>query len=259
MQLGIFGGSFNPFHNGHLAALNAFRTHLNLDRVLLVPTCRSFYKDGCAMASFDERLAMCRAAVRDLPWAEVSDVERAAPRGMCTCDMLARIRNEHPNAKLFFLLGSDVYPRVPLWVGLERIAALAELGVMLRQEESEAPSAGSAAETFVPAGACAPAAGGADIPEDLAGTAALLRARGLATHFVPMGPAVSSTEVRKRLRQGMSAADLVPAAVLDLLRRRGLYTHDTEEDRQTLLTGPELARHYLARLACPPQVRPRPA
>lgn len=130
-QIGIFGGSFNPVHNGHLEAINVFKHSLHLDSILLVPSGTSFYKKTLPI-SFEHRYRMCQLAVQDFPNVEVCDVEREHITGMYTCDMIEAVNYIYSNAYLFFLMGSDVYAHIYSWKGLDKIAGLATIAVIIR-------------------------------------------------------------------------------------------------------------------------------
>lgn len=199
-RIGIFGGSFNPIHNGHLAAVKCFQKQLKLDRVILVPTGKSFYKDE-PTASFEDRFRMCELAVEGIPDVEVSDIERSYPEGMYTCDMLDVMRAKFPSAQLVFLVGSDVFESVCRWKNSRKIAQTVDFGVIGRFEEDRQ-----------------------DIRRRmLTMTAGFLRLYGAKTAFVEGVKPLSSTQVRRAIATGVSVDELLPDTVDSYVKRKGLY------------------------------------
>ena len=75
MKIAMFGGSFNPIHNGHIMLAKAFAKELSLDKLLIIPTYIPPHKLGDYSVSPEQKLDMCRLAVKDIPFAEVSDIE----------------------------------------------------------------------------------------------------------------------------------------------------------------------------------------
>ena len=203
MRIGVFGGSFNPIHNGHIRAVSLFMAGLRLDTALLVPSGAPFYKRTCAV-SFEHRCRMCRLAARELPGVSVCEVERKHVSGMYSCDMLAFVKRLHPDADVFFLLGSDVYERVPAWKGIRRIAELATFAVIARTGSTETVSQKRKRKE----------------------AAELLKEYGARTVFIQGGQPLSSTAVRAEAEQGHPLDGFVPAAVAAYIREHHLYARE---------------------------------
>lgn len=135
-RIGVFGGSFNPPHLGHLLAVREFQRALSLDRVLLVPAATPPHKALSANSpSARERFEMTILAASQLPFAEVSDLELRREGASYTADTLVELRGAYPNDELYLLMGTDMFLSFDRWYQPERIAALATLAVAHRSED----------------------------------------------------------------------------------------------------------------------------
>lgn len=191
-RLGVFGGTFDPPHVGHLALAECARTQLKLDRVLFVPAGTPPHK-ASARASTAHRVAMTRAAVRGNPAFAVSTIEARRAGPSYTADTLASIAKAHPGAELFLLMGADMYATFDSWVRPAEIAALATLAVALRPGAKRARVSRFAA-----------------------------RGRGVRWLANP-ALEVSSSAVRDLSRRGVSLRYLVPDAVARYVAAHRLY------------------------------------
>jgi nicotinate-nucleotide adenylyltransferase len=191
VRLGVLGGSFDPVHLGHLRAAESARESLQLDEVLFVPAGQPPHKGG-THASGRERFAMVCLATASHPGFAVSALELDRSGPSYTVDTLLELRAERPEAELYLIVGSDTVPEVAGWRSAERLRELATLAVVTR------PGQAPPAPAVEPPGA----------------RVALARGPGLE---------VSSSEVRQRLRAGLSVRYLVPDGVHDYLVKRRLY------------------------------------
>ena len=197
-KIGIFGGSFDPIHNGHLHAAQAFIKELDLDLLLFVPVGEPFYKPTCT-ADFQHRYAMCILATENMFLSGVADTAGKQPGPSYTCDLLENFSGSEPCSKLFLLIASDVFSRLPSWKGIERIVELATVGVAPRYGEAPADILASS-------------------------PARELAAKGARIHVIDEHMRdISSTVVRKRVSAGEPIADLVPEEVEEYIRANGLY------------------------------------
>ena len=137
-RIGVYGGSFNPPHTGHvLAAVELIRT-LKLDKLLIVPAADPPHKTIWAGSPSPEaRLAMCRAAFNGIPGVVVSDLEIRRAGKSYTVDTLTELSARTPRDDLFWIMGTDMLLTFRLWREPERIASLATLAVMRRSENAE--------------------------------------------------------------------------------------------------------------------------
>jgi nicotinate-nucleotide adenylyltransferase len=192
-RLGVFGGTFDPPHLGHLAVAECAREQLRLDRVLFVPAGMPPHKARRDLSSIPARLAMTRLAVRGNPAFEVSTVEtrRSGPSYMV--DTLRALRAARPGVRLYLLVGADSLLDFPRWRAAEEILALATLAVARRP--------------------------GVRAPR----WSATVRARRRVVWLENAGLEVASSDVRARARAARSIRYLVPDPVARFVARHGLY------------------------------------
>ncbi len=132
-RIGLFGGSFNPIHNGHLHLAKAAKEGLGLDKVVLIPANVSpFKQDAPGMASGADRLAMCRLAAETLPFCEVDSCELERSGVSYTVDTVRLFRERYPEAELVLLVGSDMFLSFTWWHCWQEILEMAALGVVSR-------------------------------------------------------------------------------------------------------------------------------
>jgi nicotinate-nucleotide adenylyltransferase len=194
-RIGILGGTFDPIHLGHLAAAATAIECGALDRLLLVPAGRPPHK-GDALASVEDRLAMCRLAAADLPGAEVWDWEARRTGPSYTVETLRAFHSERPQDEPVLVLGWDAARDLRKWHQPEEVLAFARLLIVNR-------------------------------PGLTAPTEADLRSAGVdpgrATICLAATPDVAATRIRSLAERGESLAGLVPAAVETYIRAQGLY------------------------------------
>jgi len=193
VRIGIFGGTFDPPHLGHLlVAIDAFEA-LALDRLVFVPTGRQPLKADVTTAPGAARLAMTRRLVGDDARFAVDAMEIERDGLSFTIDTLHAFAARDPEAERYFLLGADAWRSFPRWRSPDEIMRLATVVVLTRGGE--------------PIG---PAASGLRAP------------RVLPTRRID----ISSTEIRSRIRAGLSLRGFVPEAVRDYIEANGLYHED---------------------------------
>lgn len=138
-RIGLFGGAFDPFHNGHLAVCVAAARELSLDRLVVIPTWRPPHKDG-AMAPFEDRLAMTLAALDGTGFA-VCDYEYRRGGVSYSADTVEDFAKMYPESKLYFIIGGDSYRDFHTWYEPWRITAKATLAVYPRGGFEASPPA----------------------------------------------------------------------------------------------------------------------
>ena len=191
MRIGVFGGTFDPPHVGHLLLASDARDALALDRLIFVPALTQPFKaDSPPQGTPDDRLEMLRLAVSDDAQYVVDDTELRRKGLSYTVDTLEHLAARFPGAKLFLLLGEDNMKSFAKWKNPDRIRQLATLALMRRGDKDPA-----------------------DRPKPEEGVVIL------STRRVD----VSSTEVRERLRAGKSIKGFVPEGVERFIEARGLY------------------------------------
>jgi nicotinate-nucleotide adenylyltransferase len=195
-RIGVLGGTFDPVHNGHLHIADTLRTALNLDRVLWVPAGRPPHKSDQIVSSDRDRLAMLDLALASSATDEIStiDIDRSGPS--YTADTLEVLAGRFPSARLFFLMGEDSLRDLPTWHDPERILRVAELAV----------------------------AGRPGVETDLESLELQVPGVGKHVHVVPTKEiAISSSDIRRRVRESQPVGGLVPAIVEAYIRDNGLY------------------------------------
>jgi len=203
LRLGIFGGTFDPPHLGHLILAAEALDQLHLDRVLWVVTPDPPHKRGEAHTPAYRRAALVYAAIADNPAFVLSTVEMERPGPHYTVDTLRLLRRRYPHDALVFLMGADSLLGFPAWRAPEEILRLVdEIGVMRRP--------GDPLDLSV-------------VEQRLPGISAKVR--------VMRAPLleIASREIRRRVAEGRPYRYYLPPAVTLLIERWGLY-RQSEED-----------------------------
>jgi len=188
-RIGIFGGSFDPVHLGHLLVAQAALEELELDRLFLIPAARSPFKPENQPASAEKRLQMLRLAFTGRTRCEVDDLEIKRGGVSYTIDTLRDYARRFPRAEMFSLIGADNVASLPKWREAAELARLAEFVAIPRPGE-------------IPAAFPPPF-------------------RGRTLTGWPLG--VSSSQVRARVQAGLPVDHLVPALVAEAIRNNRLY------------------------------------
>jgi nicotinate-nucleotide adenylyltransferase len=132
MKLGLFGGSFDPIHRGHIDPVQAARRELGLDRVIYLPTAVPPHKPGRVLAPAYARYAMVEMALLDEDGLYASTFELTLERPAYTVETLEHFRRTLPDTELVLIIGGDSYAELDRWVRWEEIPDLARLAVLTR-------------------------------------------------------------------------------------------------------------------------------
>lgn len=195
-RIGILGGTFHPIHQGHLdMALSAQQT-LHLDEVWLMVDRIPPHKELPEGATDAQRLEMVRLATAPYPGLVASDFELAREGKSYTAHTLSLLKEERPEAELYFMMGSDMLRTLHTWYHPETICQCAKLVCICRQGEE-----GGEAEA----------------------AQRLQEAYGAEVILLPPVREVSSTEIRQRVQEGLPITHLVPMAVAEYICAQGLY------------------------------------
>ncbi len=212
-RIGVFGGTFNPVHCGHVRAAEAVRDRFALARVLLVPSFIPPHKDGADVAPAADRMRMVELACAGRPGLEPSAIEVDAGETSYSVVTLSRLRALHPGARLLVVLGVDAFLEIATWREYERVLAESRFIVIAR------PGWDLARARSVLGGRLAPVT--AEAGEAPPADEALDRGR---VFLAPVDtPDISSTDVRARVRAGESLAGRVPPEVERYIREHRLY------------------------------------
>jgi nicotinate-nucleotide adenylyltransferase len=142
-RIGIFGGTFNPVHYGHLRAAEEVREAFGLDKVYLVPSARPPHKGASGLAAAAHRLNMVRKAVRGNPYLSGCAYECRKPGPSYSVETLAWFGRRHPGAELFFILGWDAWLEIGTWHACRELFSLANFIVISRSGHHPWLEAGS--------------------------------------------------------------------------------------------------------------------
>lgn len=190
MKIGIFGGTFNPVHKGHVNLVKNFKEKLNLDKVLVIPTGTPPHKQAKELASSEDRINMCKLAFGNL--AEVSDIEIARGGKSYTVETLEALKEIYKDDDFYFLVGSDMLLSFKRWYRWEDILSMCTLCATDRNYEETCKDAdGDFFEKII---FC-------DFDKTV----------------------VSSSEVRQKLTKGEDVSHLLPQEVEIYIKEKGLY------------------------------------
>ena len=188
-RIGLFGGSFDPIHLGHLLVAQAAREELELTRLFFIPAAQSPFKPDRQPTSGAVRVRLLRLALAGKSWCEIDEQEVRRGGISYSVDTVRDYAKRFPSAELFYLIGADQVPKLPQWREASELAALAEFVVITRPGEPDAP-----------------------LP-------APFRGRMLAGF--PLG--VSSSQVRARIKAGQPINDIVSPSVAEAICNDQLY------------------------------------
>ncbi len=132
-RTGIFGGTFNPIHSGHIKIAGEAHRSLKLDRVLMIPSGISYFKAGQYIPDGRVRYEMCCLACGGNPFLEVSDVEIKREGNSYTCETLKILREDFPDDEFFYILGADSLAQVRDFKNPEEIFRLCQIAVSVRE------------------------------------------------------------------------------------------------------------------------------
>ncbi len=189
-RIGIFGGTFDPVHLGHLAIAQTAKAQAHLDKVLFVVAAAPPHKSGDALTPADTRVAMTAAAIREEPAFELSRIELDRPGLSYTADTLALLKKSMPGARLFLIVGYDSAIDLPRWHSPENIMRLATLLIAPRPENTQ------------------------PLPPLLKGHYEML---------VMPEYRLSSSDIRARLQRGECVSGALPEAVMRIIQEKRLY------------------------------------
>lgn len=133
-NIGLFGGTFDPIHLGHSHIAEAAIRECSLDQLIFLPCRKSPHKTGVQHASGTDRLNMCRLATAGLDKVLVDDFDLTAPEPSYSWRTVEHMQQRFPDARLFWLMGTDQWQALPRWNRSEHLASLVEFIVFTRGE-----------------------------------------------------------------------------------------------------------------------------
>lgn len=196
-KVAMYGGSFNPIHNGHMELAGLFIDRLDLDMVLLIPTATPPHKSGRYMISAEHRFKMCKIAAAGNPNIQVSDIEILRQGKSYTVDTLKELKNIYKDAEIFLLMGADMFLSLETWKNYKEILNLATICTVPRNDS--------------------------DFKMLLAYDKTLKKSGGKCIIIDKPVVQVSSTQVRNAVSENKSIEKLVPKGVWEYISENCLY------------------------------------
>lgn len=188
-RIGLFGGSFDPVHIGHLLVAQAACEELQLDRLFFIPAAQSPFKPALQPAASAIRLRMLRLALAGKSNYEVDEQEVRRGGVSFSVDTVRQFGQRFPGAELFYLIGADHVPTLPKWREANELAKLSKFVVIPRPGETPAPAPPPFRVQML---------GGWPLK-------------------------LSSSDIRARVKDGKPVEHLLPAGVAELIAETGLY------------------------------------
>ena len=188
-RIGLFGGTFDPTHYGHLMVAQAAREELALNKLFFIPASQSPFKPERQPTPPKERLRLLRLALLGKEWSEVDDQEIQRGGVSYTIDTVRSYAGRFPGAQLFYLIGSDHVSKLPAWREANELARIVDFVIIPRPGLEEVP-----------------------LPAPF---------RGQRLAGFPVG--ISSSQVRARIGAGLPIDHLVPAPVAEAIGNNRLY------------------------------------
>jgi nicotinate-nucleotide adenylyltransferase len=197
IKIGVFGGTFDPIHNGHLAIAEEVKAQLNLTEIRFVPAGQPWLKAGRTISSREQRVQMVELAIAGKSYFKLSKLEVAKPGPSYTIDTMADIKRQSKGAELFFIMGWDSLNSLPLWKESLRLIKICRL-VAIPRPGSPQPDL-AALEKGIP---------------------------GLLKNLVMLDKPeidISATEIRARVAKGLPIDWMVPETVAQYIKQNRLY------------------------------------
>ncbi len=204
MKTALFGGSFNPVHNGHIALMQTMKREFSLDRIIIMPTYMTPLKDNSFMASADDRYEMCKLAFDSIDGIAVSNWEISRKTKSFSIDTLRYLKATYPEDELHLIVGADAFLQLPLWHKFEEIFALAKILTVSRNSNG-AEILRKAGESYHRKYGCNYAIIENEVSD------------------------LSSTFVRDEILNHSDVRNDIPEAVFEYIRKKGLYGYQSSE------------------------------
>lgn len=196
MNIGIFGGAFNPVHNGHIHLLNAYVKALHLDKVLLIPTANPPHKTSAELISGEHRMNMLKLAFAGSEHFEVSDIEFRFSGKSYTYNTLMELKKIYPDDKFFLIVGSDQFFCFEKWYRADDILSMVTVVTASREDNEYSDLIA------------------------FKNSNANMKNTIVSSFDAVM---VSSSQIRQMVKQGEDISALVPTCVNEYIRGNNLY------------------------------------
>ena len=189
MKIGIFGGTFDPVHQGHLQLAQNARSQFSLDKVIFVPAFQPPHKQTLpSLTSAADRYEMTRLAIAGQPFFEISDCELKRKGVSYTVDTLVEFESQYPGATFFLILGKDAFEGVAYWHRADELKKKVRF-LVAQRENLEVPASGGVPAEWIQ---------------------------------MPLCP-ISASGIRTAIKQGKLVDDDLPPKVLEYIQTNALY------------------------------------
>jgi nicotinate-nucleotide adenylyltransferase len=224
LKLGLLGGSFNPIHNGHLSIAGLVRDALHLDRVLFIPTGDPPHKQLGSLAPAKHRYEMVRLAIADSPSFDISDIEIRRTGKSYSIDTIRELQRHYgPSTQLHFIIGLDAFLDVPTWKEAQTVLSTCRFVVVPRPGQSFRALATLSMLPKLESHALAQL-DSRELPRlDIA----IPSCPGICCLSLPPC-STSASDIRERIRQGTTLANVLPPSVESYILQYRLYQEDCD-------------------------------
>lgn len=221
MRIGLFGGTFDPIHQGHLRAASEVKKIFNLDHIFLIPAALPPHKSPVSVASAEDRLAMIHLAIGDMNGITVSDVELQRSGPSYTIDTVYHFKSTQPDdARIFLIMGLDAFLEIDSWKSFRELLEQISVIVMVRPDDRHQ----SVQQSWKHLGEY--------LKSNIAANYRFSEAQDcfIATGMQPIHICdvnaldISSTKIRQAVKQKQTIENWVPAQVAEYIHHKGLYT-----------------------------------
>lgn len=196
LKIGIFGGAFNPVHNGHIKLAEEYKNELKLDKVIFIPTAVPPHKSSSGLISKEDRLNMLSLALENKDKFEISDIEFNRSGKSYTYDTLVELKKIYPNAHLYLIVGADQFLTFNLWYRYSDILDMVTLCTAARENDAQKLKLDAFAKTL-------------KADNVFVGNFDVLR--------------VSSSEIREKIKNQQDFSSLVDKKVYNYIVEKELY------------------------------------
>ncbi len=197
MKIGIMGGTFDPIHYGHLILAETAYDRFNMDKVLIMPAGDPYFKADRGVSADEDRAEMVKLAIQGNPHFEFSDLELAREGDTYTVDTLTILREQYPSDDLYLIVGSDTLFQMEKWYKPQEIFNLAKILSSSRNIEAS------------------------ELNDQMDYLRKKFSAK-IVNLYMP-NIDISSTDIRDKVKHGMSVRYFLPDSVIDYIHEKGLY------------------------------------
>ncbi|NOX33995.1 MAG: nicotinate (nicotinamide) nucleotide adenylyltransferase [Deltaproteobacteria bacterium] len=214
MDIGLFGGTFNPFHNGHIGIIHHVKKEYGLEKIFLIPSATPPHKPGINLAPAKDRFAMVKKSLKGREGFFVSNKELIRKGPSFTIDTINEFKKEYgPETSLFLLMGSDAFSDITTWERKDQLFKTVQIIIMLRGHRENTNTIASFIDE--------------NISKEYTfnehdNTFSHKKKQKIMICKVPKID-ISSTLIRERVKNNKSIKDLVPADVEKIIRTKELY------------------------------------